>query len=150
MNNETSYTLRPLRPEDLGLVVEIDSKVTGHPRKIFFEKRLQAALADTRGFIAVGVETENALSGFAIARIQSGEFGKTGRAAVLDVIGVDPELQNHGLGAALLSSVEDYAHKFEVDEIRTQIGWEDSSLLKFFAEADFQLSSNQVLERSTA
>ena len=142
--------LRPLRPEDFESVVEIDGRITGRSRRVFFEKRLEAALADSGGFISVALEDgSGALIGFSIARVQTGEFGEDRRVAVLDVIGVDPDSQKHRHGMRLLEAITEYARKRGVDELRTQVDWNDGDLIGFFATAGFLLAPSQVLERPT-
>jgi len=150
MSNELPQTLRALKPDDLERVVDIDSRITGRSRKKFFEKRLEAALANTSGFIAVATETDNALTGFAIARLQDGEFGVDHKIAVLDVIGVDPESQKGGQGTLLLDGIIVRAKKMGISEIRTQVNWVDRDLLQFFAGHDFLLASSRVLERTAS
>ena len=148
MSTLASPQLRALKPDDLDRVVEIDGKNSGRPRKQFFKKRLEAALADIKGFIAVATECEGTLTGFAIARIQNGEFGIDRKIAVLDVIGVDPQSQQGGQGSMLLDGITRQAKKTGITEIRTQLAWQDKSLLGFFAAHDFLLAPHQVLERT--
>jgi len=150
MSNEVPQTLRALKPDDLERVVDIDSRITGRSRKKFFEKRLEAALANTGGFIAVATETGGSLTGFAIARLQDGEFGMDHKIAVLDVIGVDPEAQKGGQGTLLLDGIVVRAKKMAISEIRTQVNWLDRDLLQFFAEHDFLLAPSRVLERTAS
>jgi len=150
MSNELPQTLRALKPDDLERVVDIDSRITDRSRKKFFEKRLEAALANTSGFIAVATETDSALTGFAIARLQDGEFGVDHKIAVLDVIGVDPESQKGGQGTLLLDGIIVRAKKMGISEIRTQVNWVDRDLLQFFAGHDFLLASSRVLERTAS
>jgi GNAT superfamily N-acetyltransferase len=150
MASQSSGVLRALRPADLDAVVAIDRRIGGRGRRVFFERRLQAALADPAGFIAVAVERDGALGGFAIARLQNGEFGDDRRVAVLDVIGVDPERQGGGLGALLLDGITARMKRRDVHELRTQVDWREQRLLRFFAAAGFALAPRQVLERATA
>ncbi len=143
--------LRPLRPEDLEPVVEIDRRITGRSRRVFFEKRLAAALADSGGFISVALEDGNgALIGFSIARVQSGEFGDDRHVAVIDVIAVDPDSRKHGQGTLLLEEITRYARKRGIDELRTQVDWGEGGLIEFFGASGFVLAPSQVLERATA
>ena len=131
-------------------VVEIDRRVTGRSRRLFFEKRLQAALADRKGFISVALEDgEGALIGFSIARLQSGEFGDDRRIAVLDVIALDPDRRKQRHGTRLLEALTDHARERGADELRTQVDWSDSGLIHFFAASGFLLAPRQVLERPT-
>jgi GNAT superfamily N-acetyltransferase len=150
MASQSSGVLRALRPADLDSVVEIDSRITGRSRRVFFERRLRAALADPAGFIFVAVDTDGACSGFAIARLQNGEFGDDRRVAVLDVIGVDPAHQGAGVGHLLLEGITAQMRRQEVGELCTQVDWRDQELIGFFASAGFSLAPRQVLERATA
>ena len=151
MSEDTEARLRPLKPKDFEAVVEIDRRITGRARRLFFEKRLEAALADSGGFVSVALEDgRGKLIGYSIARVQSGEFGEDRRAAVLDVIGVDPDSRKHRHGTRLLEALTDLARKHGVDELRTQVDWSDGELIQFFANAGFLLAPSQVLERPTA
>lgn len=150
MGSQSSGDLRALRPADLDAVVEIDRRITGRSRRVFFERRLNAALADPAGFIVVAVDTDGACAGFAITRLQNGEFGDDRRVAVLDVIGVDPSHQGAGVGAQLLEGITARMKRRDVRELRTQVDWRDQELIRFFAAAGFGLAPRQVLERATA
>ncbi len=151
MSGYTTANTRPLKPEDLERVVDIDTRITGRSRRKFFEKRLEAALADTHGFVAVALDdASGTLQGFAIARIQSGEYGEDVQSAVLDVIGVDTDAQHGGAGQALLENITDTLRKLKIVELRTQADWQDQNMTRFFASAGFHLAPAQVLERPVA
>lgn len=151
MSEDAESHLRPLRPDDFEAVVEIDRRITGRSRRLFFEKRLEAALADSSGFVSVALEDGmGKLIGYSIARVQSGEFGENRRVAVLDVIGVDPDKRKHRHGTRLLEALTSFARKLGVDELRTQVDWNDGELMQFFATSGFLLAPSQVLERPTA
>ncbi len=149
MSNGSPDMPRALKAADFEAVVEIDRRITGRSRRVFFERRLNAALADPTGFLFVAMESAGALSGFAIARMQNGEFGDDRRAAVLDMLGVDPDSQRGGIGGTLLSSILALMKKRDLHELRTQVAWHDQALMPFFAAAGFSLAPQQVLERAT-
>ncbi len=150
MDQSPQGALRQLKPDDLEIVVDIDHRITGRARRAFFEKRLQAALADVRGFIATAVESDGRLTGFAIARLQDGEFGDDHRVATLDVIGVNPDCRHRGQGGLLMHGIAEVMGKLDVHELRTQVGWHEAALTRFFAASGFTLAPRHVLERSTA
>ncbi len=150
MTNETTANIRPLQPDDLERVVEIDTRITGRSRRNFFEKRLEAALADARGFVAVALDGASGLTGFAIARLQSGEYGNDRQTAVLDVIGVDPDAWNQGCGQALLEAVSELLKNKGISQLRTQVDWSNQGMSRFFAAAGFSLAPEHVLERAAA
>jgi ribosomal protein S18 acetylase RimI-like enzyme len=151
MSGNTTANIRLLKPEDLERVVDIDTRITGRSRRKFFEKSLEAALTDTHGFITMGLDgSSGELAGFAIARIHEGEYGVDKRAAVLDVIGVDPDAQHAGAGQALLDGITDTLRKLKITEMRTQVDWQNQRMAKFFASAGFEMAPEQVLERSVS
>lgn len=150
MSHSPQGATRQLKPDDLDRVVEIDRRITGRSRSAFFAKRLEAALVNARDFIATAVETDGKLTGFAIARLQDGEFGDARRAATVDVVGVDPDCRNRGQGRLLLHQITEVMRKLDVPELRTQVGWHEAALTRFFAASGFSLAPRQVLERSTA
>ncbi|MFQ5974450.1 MAG: GNAT family N-acetyltransferase, partial [Alphaproteobacteria bacterium] len=100
-------------------------------------------------FIAVATESAGELTGYAIARLQHGEFGGDLPIALLDVIGVDPESRHEGQGAMLLEGILMHMKKRDIGELRTQVDWAQQELVKFFAAQGFDLAPFQVLERAT-
>ena len=147
MSEDKGGRLRPLRPDDLDRVVEVDERIVGRTRRRFFEKRLEAALADEKGFIAVAATgADDNVEGYAIARLQDGEFGGDHRLAVIDVIGVDPQTRRAGHGKLILDGVTTYADKAGAQEVRTQIDWQSRDLIRFFAGAGFAISDQYILE----
>ncbi len=72
MGNDTMANIRPLQPDDMERVVEIDTRITGRSRRKFYEKRLQAALANGKVFVTVGIEGAAGVNGLASGRLQSG------------------------------------------------------------------------------
>ncbi len=146
----SNYNLRSLCPEDLDRVSEIQSRITGSPRKPFFEKLLGQVTANPKSFISCGVEEGAALLGFGFARIQEGDFGAMDTVAVLDVIGVDADVQGKGIGKKILSGIEEIMKKKGISTLKTQSVWTDRAMTSFFAASGFKLASNQIVERDTS
>ncbi len=147
MSGARQDRLRALKPEDLESVIEIDRRITGRSRRGFFEKRLQAAQSGAESFIVMATEDEGTLTGYAIARVQGGEFGDERPVAILDSVGVDPDRQHAGLGALLMDGIARAMKKLGVRELRTQVNWTDQALIRFFAANGFTVTSRIVLER---
>ena len=147
MNKVSTTNLRPLTPGDLDRVVEIDARLVGRSRRLFFEKRLAASLANPKAIIAIAVAgPDDRVAGYAIARLQNGEYGGDHQIAVIDVIGVDPDTRGSGHGRLILDGIAKYADKFGAVELRTQIDWENRDLIRFFAGAGFQMADRYILE----
>ena len=142
--------LRPLHPDDLERVSGIETRITGHSRKGFLEKRFAATAGSPDGFIACAATLDGKLAGYAIARIQQGEFGAPDAVAVLDVLGIDPDLQGKGIGKALLGEMERRMKARGIGTLRTQVDWGTPAMVRFFSSSKFLLAPAQVLERDAS
>ncbi|HEX5053181.1 MAG TPA: GNAT family N-acetyltransferase [Planctomycetota bacterium] len=137
--NDTCDTvqIRNLRPKDLDRVVDIDTRNTGRSRARYFEVKLAQALADTGIQVSLAAELDGRLVGFLLARVYYGEFGATERSAVLDTIGVHPRFHGRGIGRALLRQLRENLLGLGIPVLRTEVSWEDRSLLGFFHRESF-------------
>ena len=142
--------LRSLHRDDLDRISAIESRITGHSRKGFLEKRFAAAAESPDGFIACAAVRDDKLSGYALARIQEGEFGARDAVAVLDVIGIDPDAQGKGIGKALLAEMERRMKTRGIETMRTQVDWGSPPMIRFFSSTEFVLAPAQILERDTS
>jgi L-amino acid N-acyltransferase YncA len=143
----SSRLIRPLTDADLDRIIGIDRVHSGYSRRHFFEKRFATARARPNDFIHVGVSTGGVLQGFAIARIQRGEFGHEHAVAVLDALGVDEECGERGLGQALLEGLIEMSGKLGVRSLQSQVDWTHLDLMRFFNIARFRLAPRIDLER---
>ena len=140
--------VRLLRPADLERVIAIDSSHVGESRRRFFEKRLAYAKQHPEDFVHIGVVRNNALVGFAFARILRGEFGRKQATATLDAVGVEYDGQTRGVGRALMSRLTEIMRQKGVQSLQSQADWSNHSLLRFFDVSGFGLAPRLVLERS--
>lgn len=143
----SSRLIRLLTDADLDRVIGIDRVHSGRSRRHFFEKRFAAAKARSDDFIHAGVETGGVLQGFAVARIQRGEFGHKHAVAVLDALGVDEGSGERGLGQALMEGLIEMSGKLGVRSLQSQVNWTHLDLLRFFNIARFRLAPRIDLER---
>ncbi|MBI2715986.1 MAG: GNAT family N-acetyltransferase [Rhizobiales bacterium] len=138
---------RPITVADLERVIAIDKVNTGHSRRHFFEKRFAAAKARPSDFVHVGVVADNALRGFAIARIMHGEFGIKDAIAVVDALGVESENREHGFGQSLMEGLVEMARQRGARSVQSQVSWKNEDLLRFFKTSHFELAPRLALER---
>jgi len=143
-----NFRTRPLVADDLQRVIEIDCGYTGRRRDGFYRKRLDAALAEPRNFVYLGCESDTALQGFLLARLQEGEYGTERPSASMDAIGVDPGRATQGMGRAMLDALDDVLQHKGIGTIHTQADWHNLEMLQFFAGTGFSLAPRHVLERS--
>jgi ribosomal protein S18 acetylase RimI-like enzyme len=137
---------RRLEPRDLEAVVAIDAQLAGRTRRAYFERRLRAAQARPALHRQFAVDDDAGLVGYVLARKLAGEFGRETPALRLEVIGVRPDEQGHGVGCALIAALEATAPADGIAEIRTSASWRDHGILWFLDAAGFELGRNQVLE----
>ena len=138
--------VRPLAAADLEAVVGIDASIVGRSRRAYFERRLRAAIADPAMHVQFGVEDEGRLIGYALARRLAGEFGRTVPALRLEIIGVRPDDQGRSVGDWLMAAFSKWGREHGVTEMRTQVDWRNSRMLRFLAHSGFRLGRNQVIE----
>jgi N-acetylglutamate synthase-like GNAT family acetyltransferase len=139
---------RRLDSDDLERVITIDRAYTGRVRRRFFERRFAVAEAHPDDFIQVGVMRGGALRGFVFARLLRGEFGREQLAGVLDVIGVELESQDRGVGQSLMKDVVGKLRAAGARTLHSQAEWSNTGLLHFFAASGFKLAPRLALERS--
>lgn len=147
MESPSGVDVRPLAPEDLDAVVALDRRIMGGSRRGYFEKRLAAALHQPKRHLQLAATTPNGLSGFVLARVVDGEYGRVGSAGVVEAVGVDPAARHAGLGRQLLSALEHRLRAREVGSVVTQVDWRNHSMLEFLDGAGFTLAPRQILER---
>jgi ribosomal protein S18 acetylase RimI-like enzyme len=139
-------SVRNLRKQDLEAVIQIDARITGRPRRGYFEVKLKQALADTGIVISLGGEVDGRLAGFLLARVYQGEFGTMEPVAVLDTIGVAPLAARRGVGRALLAQLRANLLALGIERIETEVSWDDQQLLSYFHHAGFRPAPRLCLD----
>lgn len=142
-----AIVVRRLRAGDLEAVARVDHRVTGRPRREYFRLKLGESLADTGVRISLAAEADGRFAGYLLARVYYGEFGLLEPAAVLDTIGVHPDFQRRGIGAAMLRQLLTDLAALNVTSLQTQVEWDDPGLLAFFQRQRFRPATRLCLER---
>jgi GNAT superfamily N-acetyltransferase len=133
-------SLRRTKAEDMESVVALDAAIVGHPRYLYFQRRLKAALDQTERHVQFSAEQDGRFVGFIKARKLLGEFGRAESALLLESISVAPAEQGQGIGSALLARLETEAQRLGVPEIRTTTSWRDHAIMRFFDSEGLELS----------
>jgi ribosomal protein S18 acetylase RimI-like enzyme len=138
--------VRGLTPEDLDAVVAIDAKITRRRRDEYFRIKLKQNLAETGIKVSLAAEADGLFRGFLLARVYYGEFGTLEPVAVLDTLGVHPDTRGVGIGHALMEQLLVNLSGLGVTTVRTEVAWEDTSLLEFFHREHFRPAARLCLE----
>lgn len=140
--------VRSLAAGDLAALVEIDRRITGHERIKYFERKLADALTDSDVRVSLVAELDGVPVGFIMARVDFGEFGRLDTTAVLDTIGVHRDYQNRGVGRALISQLLMNLGTLRVENLRTEVDWNDRELLGYLDGCGFRPSQELCFDRS--
>ena len=100
------------------------------------------------GFIVGGADDgDDIIAGYAIARLQNGEFGDDRLIAPIDTIGGRPDAGHRGVATALLSQLLANLDALHVERLRTTVSWDNFALLGFLAHSGFAPAQQLVLTR---
>jgi GNAT superfamily N-acetyltransferase len=144
--NDDSIRIRGLEPSDFDAVVAIDAKNIGRRREAFFQLKLADNLSAGGIRVSLGAELDGIFVGFLLARVFYGEFGITEPAAALDTLGVHPDFQGQGVGAALVAQLKRNLVALRVRSIQTEVSWDDPHLLTFFQHEGFRPAPRFALD----
>lgn len=145
-----SVTIRPLLREDLGAVVAIDAANGGMTRRAYFERRLVAALNEPKLHAQFAATDSQGLAGYILARVLTGEFGRSAPALRLEVIGVRNDARGQHVGASLFDALSDYGRRHGIAEVRTTAAWNDHRMVCWLDAMGFTLAPNHVVDCAVA
>ncbi len=136
-----------LTTADESAVARIDRHLTGYDRTEYLDTALREALEASAVRVSLSARVEGVIAGYAMARTDLGDYGRTEPVAVLDTIGVDPAFARRGVGAALLSQLLVNLAALRVERVETVVARENFDLLSFLYRAGFGPSQRLAFER---
>jgi GNAT superfamily N-acetyltransferase len=142
--------VRSMVEGDLRALVDIDRRITGYDRTKYFKRKLVDALTNSDVRVSQVAELDGVPVGFIMARVDLGEFGQVGTAAVIDTIGVNPDYQNRGVGRALVSQLLVNLGTLRVETVRTEVDWRDRELLAYLNHSGFLPSQRLCFDQPLA
>lgn len=139
--------MRVMRPDDIDAVVAIDTLVLKQQRRAYYERKIEAVLANPNHInTSLVAELGDKVVGFILGDVYFGEFGIPETSATIDTVGVHPEYQHHGVANDLMDQFLTNMKGIGVKTIYTLVNWNDFSLKRFFANHKFQPSRRLNLE----
>lgn len=129
--------VRSMTEADLRALVTIDRRITGSDRAAYFQRKLVEALSKSGVRVSLVAELDSVPVGFIMARVDLGDFGRVETTAVIDTIGVDPGYRNRGVGRALISQLLINLSTLRVENVRTEVDWQDHDLLAYLDHSGF-------------
>ena len=139
--------VRSMAEADLAAIIKIDRKITGNDRSAYFQRKQQEVLHQSGVRVSLIAELEGFVVGFIMARVDFGEFGRTSSEAVMDALAVDPDYQGQGVGQALMAKLMANLAILQVDNIRTEVNWNDTGLIAYLDATGFAPAQTLVLNQ---
>ena len=134
-----------MNADDLDALIAIDRRTTGADRSAYYRRKQREVLNGSGVRVSLVAELDGHPVGFIMARVDYGEFGHTAPEAVMDTIGVDPGYRGHGVGQALMSQLVANLATLRVENIRTELNWNDTGLIDYLGEMGFVPAQRIVL-----
>ena len=97
--------------------------------------------------VSMVAEDDGVVTGFIMARVDFGEFGRVEKAAVIDTIGVHPAYGGSGVGHALLSQLLINLSALQVKTVRTRVEHDYFALWNFLTRRGFKHSQRLLLTK---
>ncbi len=129
--------VRTLKEGDLARIIAIDKAIVGRAREEYYKAKVRRALTEQKMTVSLVAELDGAVVGFVLASLYYGEFGRSDTVAVMDSIGVDPEVRHRHVGEALMRQLEMNLKALRVERVETDVEWNQFELLSFLAHRGF-------------
>lgn len=139
--------VRSLKGTDIAAIDRIDAKLTGLDRSAYIAAKFREMLDESGIRISMVAEDDGIVTGFIMARVDYGEFGRVAKAAVIDTIGVHPAYAGSGVGHALLAQLLINLSSLQVESVRTKLEYENYGLRNFLSRRGFKPSQRLLLTR---
>lgn len=94
----------------------------------------------------LGAELDGRLIGFIIGELKLWEFGEKRPVGWVKELGVDPEFQGRGVGAALGRELMRFFSSRGVSIVKTLVEWDSGDVISYFRALGFKKGSQIVLE----
>jgi len=143
--SQDKVLVRSLAKADLDQVIRIDQKITGQDRRAFIERKFEEALFESGVRVSLIAEIDGMVTGFVMARVDFGEFGRTASEAVIDTLGVAKPFRSQHVGHALLAQLLANLASLHVESVRSEVEWNNFGLLGFLESCGFIPSQRLAL-----
>jgi ribosomal protein S18 acetylase RimI-like enzyme len=138
---------RSMRESDLEAITKIDHRISGKDNRAYYERKMKEAFNESGVRVSLVAEQDDHVVGFAMARVDFGEFDRVEPVAVLDSIAVDPGYTHHLVGTALLSQLLANLAVLQIEVVRSESDAEHVDVLRFLQRNGFRKSQRLAFVR---
>lgn len=100
--------------------------------------------------ISLGAELDDRLIGFIVGELRLWAFGGKDPVGWVRELGVNPNFQGQGVGAALGKELLLYFKSEGVKQVKTLVEWDSGDVISYFGSLGFVKGSQIVLEANLA
>lgn len=141
---EEKLMIRPMEPEDISDVLEIDRKSTGERRAPTYNNLITGDIGGDFDLSLIG-EIGGQVIGFVLARqIYIGE--PPIEVGLIQILGVDPDYRGQGIASTLIDAIVEHCRTRGLKAVRVMVSQDDSQLQGFFKHMGF--ASGQLIDYS--
>lgn len=140
--------VRSMHPDDFAALLRIDRHGMGRERAGYIRAKMLEAPDRSGVRVSLVAEMDGTPVGFAMAKMELGEFGRTEPVAVIDTIGVDPGFRRAGVASALVSQLVINLRGIGAETIETEVARDQFDLLAFFYHWGFAPSQRLAFART--
>lgn len=145
--SRSAIAIRPVEPTDLDANVRIDEKLSGQPRKEYWQRRFELSLLRPP-WMSLVAETDGRVVGFLFGWVGESEFGIVQPTGWIDLIGVDPAYRGRGIGQALVDRFVQSGRELRaLAKVATLIDLQQADIREFFTRQGFRHGPMVHLER---
>jgi predicted N-acetyltransferase YhbS len=129
-------TIRPMQPEDVDGILEVDRKISGTDRAETYREMVRKGLGGEvdMSFVA---EVNHQLVGFILAYLTYVRE-ELSEACVIQVFGVAPAYQKQGIASRLIQALMERCRAKKIKLIRVMLAERDGDLQGFFKRLGFE------------
>lgn len=149
--NALSHDRIPVRSMiagDLAKIISIDATSSGASRTEYYTRMQDENLNQSGVRVSLVAEQGGFPVGFIMARVDLGAFGRASAEAVMDAIGVDQGFRKQGIGQALMAKLMVNLNILQVETVRTEVDWNDTTLIDYFGAVGFAPAQRMTLIKS--
>ncbi len=132
---EAQVKVRPMEPEDINGILEVDGKISGVKRALTYRDLVREALGGEVD-VSFVAEVGSQFVGFVLAYVTYVRE-QVSEACVIQIFGVDPEYQRKGVASKLIQALLDRCRAKRIKLVRVMLEERDSELQSFFKRLEF-------------
>ena len=132
---EVRVSIRPMEPEDISGILEVDRRISGVQRASTFRDLVREVLGGEMD-VSFVAEVDDQFVGFVLAYLTYVRE-QVSEACVIQIFGVDPKYQGQGVASKLVKALIEKCRSKGIKLVRVMIEERDSQLQGFFEHLGF-------------